>query len=99
MSNDISEKYDIKVSLYKKNSLLSTDQKYNVIDLGTYLANNSLEKYSENIYYAYKDVKNNDIFNINMDTSLLEKNGYMFVFELYKDNKIVSKINKKFIVK
>ena len=37
--------------------------------------------------------------NINLNTGLLKKHGYMFVFELYKDDKVVSKINKKFIVK
>lgn len=97
--DDISEKYDLKVSLYKKDSLSATDQKYTIIDLGSYLINNSLEKYVENIYYISKDIKDNTTFNIDLNTGSLEKNGYMFVFELYENDKIVSKINKKFIVK
>ena len=39
------------------------------------------------------------IFNVNIDTSLLEKNGYMFVFELYENDILINKISKKFIVK
>lgn len=97
--DDISKNINIKVSLYKKSTLSAFDQKYTIIDLGDYLLDNSLEKYDENIYYVFKDIKNNEIFNINLDIDTLEKNGYMFVFELYKADKLVSKINKKFIVK
>ena len=63
------------------------------------LSKDILDKYQENIYYATKDIKNNGTLNINLNTSLLDKNGYMFVFELYEDEKIVSKVSKKFIVK
>ena len=90
---------NIKVSLYKKETLSAYNQNYTKIDLGNYFANNILEKYDESIYFALKSPKNNTTLNINLNTSLLEKNGYMFIFELYENDKIVSKINKKFIVK
>ena len=99
LNDNTVENYDIKISLYKKDLLSAYDQKYTKVDLGDYLIMNTLEKYEEGIYFASKDIKNNTTLDINLNTSLLEKNGYMFVFELYKDNKIVSKINKKFIVK
>lgn len=99
LSDNILENSNIKVSLYKKDLLSAYDQKYTMIDLGDYLVNNILDTYDEGIYYAIKDIKNNAILNINLDTSLLEKNGYMFVFELYEDDKMVSRINKKFVVK
>ena len=70
-----------------------------LVDLGDYLEVDALEKYDDGIYYASKDIKDNATLNINLNTSLLEKNGYMFIFELYEDEKLVSKINKKFIVK
>ena len=99
LSDNISDNSNIKISLYKKNLLSAYDQNYTLVDLGDYLVNNTLDKYEENIYYAVKDIKNNDNLNINLNTSLLEKNGYMFIFELYEEEKIVSKINKKFVVK
>ena len=68
-------------------------------DLGEYFIDKTYERYEENIYFAAKNIKNNDTLSINLNTNLLEKNGYMFVFELFEDEKLVSKINKKFIVK
>ena len=85
--------------LYKKVSLSPYDQKYDIIDLGTYLVDNVLELYDENIYYVSNGIDTNGVLNIKLDTSKLDKNGYMFVFELYEDNRIVNKISKKFIVK
>lgn len=98
----LSDKYEfnnIRVSLYKKVSLSPYDQKYDIIDLGTYLVDNVLELYDENIYYVSNGIDTNGVLNIKLDTSKLDKNGYMFVFELYEDNRIVNKISKKFIVK
>lgn len=95
----ITENTNIKMSLYKKNSLSAYDQNYNIVDLGDYLINNNLEKYDENIYYVSKQPKENSTLKINFDTSLFEKKGYMFVFELYEGEKLINKINKKFIVK
>ena len=98
----LSETYqntNIKMSLYKKNSLSAYDQNYTIVDLGKYLTDNSFEKYDENVYYAFKELDNNNKLKLNLDTSLLEKKGYMFVFELYDGEKLVNKISKKFIVK
>ena len=98
----LSDKYEfnnIRVSLYKKVSLSPYDQKYDMIDLGTYLVDNVLELYDENVYYVSNGIDTNGNLNIKLDTSKLDKNGYMFVFELYEDDRIVNKISKKFIVK
>jgi len=98
----LSETYEntnIKMSLYKKDSLSAYDQNYTIVDLGKYLIDNSFEKYDENVYYALKELDNNSTLKLNLDTSLLEKGGYMFVFELYDGEKLVNKISKKFIVK
>ena len=99
LSDNISENSNIKVLLYKKEKLSAYNQNYVIVDLGEYLVDNTLDKYDEGIYYASKDIKNNNVLNINLNTSLLEKNGYMFIFELYEGDEVVSKINKKFIVK
>lgn len=98
----LSETYqntNIKMSLYKKNSLSAYDQNYTIVDLGTYLTDNTFERFDENVYYAFKEFDKNNKLNLNLDTSLLKKSGYMFVFELYDDERLVSKISKKFIVK
>lgn len=97
--NDIYDNANIKISLYKKKELKANDQTYTQIDLSEYLIDTTLEKYDTNIYYASKNVTNNDIFSLNLNTSLLEKNGYMFVIELYDNERLVNKINKKFIIK
>lgn len=94
-----SENANIKMSLYKKNLLSPYDQKYTIVDLGDYLINNTFTKYDNNIYYALTKLGDNNILKLNLDTGLLDKNGYMFVFELYDDNRLVNKISKKFIVK
>lgn len=97
LTSNISENTNIKVSLYKKNSFDAIDQNYTIIDLEQYMLETNLEKYDENIYYVSKDEYS--ALKINLDTSKLEKQGYMFVFELCEGEKIVNKISKKFIVK
>ena len=97
--SEISENANIKMSLYKKNSLSAYEQSYTIVDLENYLIDNTFERYDENVYYVSKEVNENNILKINLDTSLLEKKGYMFVFELCEDEKVVNKISKKFIVK
>jgi len=90
---------NIKISLYKKKLLTAFDQTYTQVDLGEYLIDTTFENYDTNIYYASKNITNNDTLKFNLNTSLLEKNGYMFVFELYDGERLVNKINKKFIIK
>ena len=63
------------------------------------ISSNTFERFDENVYYAFKKIDNNNTLKLNLDTSLLEKRGYMFVFELYDNERLVSKISKKFIVK
>lgn len=95
----VSENTNIKMSLYKKNSLSAYDQSYTIVDLGECFVDSNLERFDENIYYVSKKANQNSTLKINLDTSLLEKKGYMFVFELYESEKLVNKISKKFIVK
>ena len=97
--SEINENTNIRMSLYKKDELSAYNQKYTMIDLGEYLIDNTFEEYGENVYYASKNINANNTLNLNLNTDLLEKNGYMFVFELYDDEKLVNTINKKFIVK
>ena len=97
--SEISENTNIKMSLYKKVSLSGYDQEYTIVDLGEYIIDNTFEEYDDYIYYVTKELNNSNNLKINLDTSLLEKRGYMFVFELYEDERLVNKISKKFIVK
>lgn len=96
---EVTENTNIKMSLYKKNSLSAYDQNYTIVNLGQYIIDNTFENYAENIYYVSKNINNNDNLKINLNTSLLEKRGYMFVFELYDGDRLINKVNKKFIVK
>ena len=95
----VSENTNIKMSLYKKESLSAYEQSYTIIDLGEYLLDENIEKYKQDIYYALKNANENNSLKINLNTGMLEKRGYMFIFELYEDDKIVNKVSKKFIVK
>lgn len=96
----------IKVSLYKKNELTSLNQDYTLIDLGDY-TNDTLHEYINSIYTINNNMLNYDVdnddtitkFNINLDTTNMEKNGYKLVFTLYDGSNIVGNINKYFLVK
>ena len=97
-----SNSYDnprVKISLYKKSELSAYNQNYTIIDLETYLIDNIFERNDENIYYNLEKELNNETLKINLNTSLLEKKGYMFVFELYDGERLLNKINQKFIIK
>lgn len=89
----------IKMSLYKKKTLSAYDQSYTIVDLEEYLVDKSFDKADENSYYVTRNVVENKLVDVKIATSLLEKKGYMFVFELYDGDKLVNKINKKFIIK
>jgi len=96
---EVSANTNVRMSLYKKNMFSAYDQNYTLIDLGKYLTNNSYEKYDNYTYYVSNKLNINNNIKLNLDTSLLEKNAYMFVFELYDDERLVNKISKRFIVK
>ena len=96
---------NIRVSLYKKNKLTAFDQTYTIVDLKDYVTN-SLEKVSENIYYAIKSplfyngqASTYNAFNLNFINTNFENNGYKLVFELYSGSVKIATIEKKFIVK
>ena len=96
---------NIRVSLYKKNKLTAFDQTYTIVDLKDYVTN-SLEKVSDNIYYAIKSplfyngqASTYNAFNLNFINTNFENNGYKLVFELYSGSVKIATIEKKFIVK
>ena len=89
---------NIRVSLYKKNSLTAYNQDYTVVDLASYVSD-SLSGVSPNIYYVSTAPTENNSFGLNLTTASFENTGYKFVFELYDDTKKIGTIEKHFIVK
>ncbi len=96
---------NIKVSLYKKDNLDPTNQNYSIVDLQNYVTN-TLNKYSDNIYYVstspiiYNGLDSSyNNFELNLIVSNLENTGYKYVFDLYSNEKKIGTIEKKFIVK
>lgn len=84
---------NVRVYLYKKNLFTAFDQGYTQMDISNYLSNYDMS------YYVINNINNNSNYSIELNTSSLENNGYMFVFELYDGDRFVSKVSKKFIVK
>ncbi len=90
----------VRVSLYKKTNLTAFDQEYTSIDLAQYI-NESLALYKDNIYNTYITTNSSTInsFVLNLDTTKMESNGYLFLFELYDGDKKIDKIEKTIIIK
>lgn len=89
---------NIKISLQKKEQLTAYNQDYTLIDLQEY-TEDQLEKYIDGIYYVTKNAQENNTYTINLDTTLLEKTGYRFTFDLYEGNTKVGSINKNIIIR
>lgn len=89
---------NIKVALYKKDSLTAYDQKYSMVNLADYITN-SLVRYSGNIYNAINNPNEISTFELNFVTGNFENNGYKLVFYLYDGTKKIGTIEKYFIVK
>ena len=70
-----------------------------MINISDYLLDGGFTKNADKIIYYVSGQEESNKLKLNLDTSLLKKNGYMFVFELYEEDKLVNKISKKFIVK
>lgn len=96
---------NIRVSLYKKDTLTAYNQDYSIVDIKNYITN-SLTVYEGNVYYAFKNpikyrgtsaTYNN--LELTLITSNFENTGYKFVYELYDGDKKIGAIEKNFIVK
>ena len=98
------ENPNIKVSMYKKDLLTAYNQDYTLIDMADYTSD-SLDEYIDSVYYvsrnaiAYSVNNQYNVFNLNLDTSNLDKSCYKFVFDLYEGNIKVGSISKYIIVR
>ena len=98
------ENPNIKVSMFEKDELTAYNQDYSLIDLALYTSD-SLDRYIDSVYYVSRNAilysTNNqyNVFNLNLDTSLLDKTSYKFVFDLYEGNVMVGSISKYIIVR
>ncbi len=93
------ENPNIRISLYQKNKLTAYDQTYKLLDLQNY-TEDPLEKVIDKVYYASKLLNSSTSeFNLNLDLTKFEPNGYKLTFELYDNNKKIGTIDKKFIIR
>jgi len=89
----------VRVSLYKKTNLSAYDQKYTLINLGSY-TDTTLSKVSDSIYVAIENSSlENTQFNLNLLSGLMDSGGYQLMFELYEGDMKVGEVAWKFIVK
>ena len=94
----------IKLALYKKSNLNPVNQDYELVDLKDF-NEDELELYINSVYnvkntvidYSEEELFNN--YELNINTENMEKNGYKFQFQLYDGNKLITTIDKYFIVK
>ena len=92
------ENPNIKVSMYEKDELTAYNQDYTLINLGLY-SDISLERFIDSVYYVSRNPLEESIFSFNLDTSLLDKTTYKFVFDLYDGDLKVSSISKNIIIR
>lgn len=92
------ENPNIKVSMFKKNQVTAYNQDYTLVNLGLY-SDISLERFIDSVYYVSRNPQEESIFSFNLDTSLLDKTSYKFVFDLYDGDLKVSSISKNIIIR
>ena len=92
------ENPNIKVSMFQKDELTAYNQDYTLIDLGLY-SDIDLERFIDSVYYVSKNPLGESIFSFGLDTSLLDKTSYRFVFDLYDGDLKVSSISKNIIIR
>ena len=94
---------NIKVSMYKKDQLTAYNQDYTLIDMQSYTSD-TLDRYIDSVYFvtrsavAYGNGRYNT-FNLNLNTTNLDKTSYKFVFDLYDGNIKVESISKYIIIR
>lgn len=84
---------NIRISMYKKNTLSAYDQTYSLIDLMDYNTN-ELEKVTDSVY----KIDGNEV-TLKLNLSDLENTGYEIRFELYDGDKKIDTIKKKIIIR
>ena len=85
------------VSLLKKNNLTAYDTSYSQLDLNSYIADTLP---TNNMLYLVKDnLYNNNNITLNLNTNKLDYNLYKLRFYLYNDDKMISFVEKPFIIK
>lgn len=89
---------NIKVSMFRKNQVTAFNQDYTLINLGLY-SDINLERFIDSVYYVSRNPQEESIFSFNLDTSLLDKTSYKFVFDLYDGDLKVSSISKNIIIR
>ena len=89
---------NIKVSMFVKNEVTAYNQDYTLLDLKDY-SDINLERFIDSVYYVPKNQIDDSPFSFNLDTSLLDKTSYKFVFDLYDDNLKVGSISKSIIIR
>lgn len=92
------ENPNIKVSMFKKDQVTAFNQDYTLVNLGLY-SDISLERFIDSVYYVSRNPQEESIFSFNLDTSLLDKTSYKFVFDLYEGDLKVSSISKNIIIR
>ena len=92
------ENPNIKVSMFKKDQVTAYNQDYTLVNLGLY-SDISLERFIDSVYYVSRNPQEESIFSFNLDTSLLDKTSYKFVFDLYDGDLKVSSISKNIIIR
>ena len=92
------ESPNIKVSMFRKNQVTAFNQDYTLINLGLY-SDINLERFIDSVYYVSRNPQEESIFSFNLDTSLLDKTSYKFVFDLYDGDLKVSSISKNIIIR
>ncbi len=92
------ENPNIKVSMFRKNQVTAFNQDYTLINLGLY-SDINLERFIDSVYYVSRNPQEESIFSFNLDTSLLDKTSYRFVFDLYDGDLKVSSISKNIIIR
>ena len=96
---------NIRVSLYKKDTMSAYNQNYSIVDLGTHVTN-ELTLVGNNVYYVTETpinfngtLESYNLLDLNLITNNFDNTGYKLAFELFAGNKKRGTIEKYFIVK
>ena len=96
---------NIKISMYKKNSLTAYNQDYTIVDMSSLITNEMTLTYGDNHYTINSPIvydgtiETYNLFNVSFDMTKLENTGYKLLFELYDGTNKVGEITKYIIVR
>lgn len=96
----INKDYDTEVfiSLYEKENLTAYDQKYKLVNIDDYILEDLIHVRDYKYNLAKLNVEKTTQV-LTLKNSKLNNNGYKLVFELYKNDKVIEKITKYFIMR